>query len=797
MTKSSTFPHCFTDMFRPDVVPESAQTRRSSNISSASSRSYSNDAAPTLATIANDREANLRTPRPHTTSAAMSGKVSTTLDTPTTASKARIMQWQQRRDASDTTIEAREGVAGGSAHIGPTESSYPSDSLGRLSTTSSVLASGSEFGHGLRAGSETGHDRVASSASAVRKSRRVAPPELLVVVRPPPSKQSNPLNLQIQLVTPQQPNVNGPRVSGESSRDELPASVTNTSLGSSSGGLRSPGTQLRRSNSVSSSRSAISEASSAGLSTASGSSTGRRVTPLYNLCFHSIMPTTVTDAGTDQKVAKFGKRGVEIDGFGLLVPHELDLGVNDLASIDRRRRSSVIAGGGPGSLSGGSDFNSPEGRSDVSQARSTEATTVHSDPDSGSGSGVQLAEKEQEPPTSFDAMSPQAKEPSNDLIAGFGGKLLRGFKRFSLNAAGPPPPKNATSLRSGTTVDSATPTNIMARVRGAANKVKDGDSIVHEDGEVMSVNGSALGDGSESDIPQLAVGAGLRSDGTRRTHGYYWNVRRWNRRLGDGDEDIEHVVPGRHEAGANPILNSCWKRFNIVNRMGGNEIHPPASQIPIRFEWTRTESRKKSAATSSSVQAGRHGRAATDIGSGSNHNTGSRSSVRASFDARSAGHETAPGSAMGNSSSEALRLPVSHSRPASLYNTGGTRSPVRASMDRVSAASHDGEESDPEDSETKWACHLVLGPTTRIPIGSLAPTPHHPKLVAQLTVPYPLPDLSQSGLGSDGAGLTREELKDIISVTALFVIVREAFGGLAKRRKGDSVLKFGAAVAQR
>lgn len=100
----------------------------------------------------------------------------------------------------------------------------------------------------------------------------------------------------------------------------------------------------------------------------------------------------------------------------------------------------------------------------------------------------------------------------------------------------------------------------------------------------------------------------------------------------------------------------------------------------------------------------------------------------------------------------------------------------------------DGDLSDPEDSETPWSCHLVLGASTRIPIGTLSPAPHHPKLVAQLAVPFPLPDLSQTGLGADGAGLTREEIKDVICVTCLHLVIRESFGGLGRvRRRGDRV----------
>ncbi|PWN35543.1 uncharacterized protein FA14DRAFT_172162 [Meira miltonrushii] len=773
---------------------------------------------PTTAMIANDREANMRTPRPHTAAPASSGNTfsESAKLTSNPNTKARILQWQQRRDASDATIEPSDMRSMDEAiKSAPADTNaYATDSLGRMSTHSSIVAGGSEFGHGSRYGSESGyhhHPREVSSGSAMmRKNRKVAPPELLVVVRPPPSKQANPLNLQIQLVTPNQGGPTTGRVSGESSRDDITSSNASSlssgtnNVNGSGGKLKSPSppAALRRSNSVSSSRSAYSEASSAGLSTASASSTGRRVTPLYNLNFHSIMATTVNDAGTDQKVAKFNKRCVDIDGFGQLVPHELALGVNDAATMDRRRRSftAVSASGGRAdSGSGASDLNSPaEVRSDASHTRSTEVTTIHSDLDSASGSGVQMAAgmvggagKDIEPPTSFDAMSPQAKEANVDPLSGLGNKLLRGFKRLSVNAPVQTvtPAKSNQSIRSAATMESGrnAPSSIMARMRGAAAKVKDGDSSMFvastDEAETLNVPEGSVA-GSDSDIPQLIVGGGLKGDGTRKTQGYYWTVRRWSRRLGDNaEEDMDDLVPGRKEAGANPILNSVWKRFNIANRMGGAEVHPPASQIPVRFEWTRSEVRKRSTATTGS----HHGRAATDIGTQSvSSRRGSKiQAKRASYDARA------------EESGEGLRLPKSNSRPSSLY---GTQNSLRGSIDHGSSVSGGGEaeeDSDPEDSETKWACHLVLGPTTRIPIGSLAPTPHHPKLVAQLTVPYPLPDLSQSGLGADGAGLTREELKDIISVTALFVIIREAFGGLAKRRKGDSVIKFGAAAAHR
>ncbi|KAH7872512.1 uncharacterized protein C8R40DRAFT_1052374 [Lentinula edodes] len=137
----------------------------------------------------------------------------------------------------------------------------------------------------------------------------------------------------------------------------------------------------------------------------------------------------------------------------------------------------------------------------------------------------------------------------------------------------------------------------------------------------------------------------------------------------------------------------------------------------------------------------------------------------------------------------------------------------------------DGNDSDPEDSETPWTCTLkarhlgVAGlprsspsPSTSTPIkvkiATLSPMPHHPKVVAMLKVPYPLPDLEvqtmsirkrpiglpgaplnqRSDPGSPAMGLVfrAEEIKDVVCSTGIWVVVREGFGGVGKvSRKGD------------
>jgi hypothetical protein len=93
------------------------------------------------------------------------------------------------------------------------------------------------------------------------------------------------------------------------------------------------------------------------------------------------------------------------------------------------------------------------------------------------------------------------------------------------------------------------------------------------------------------------------------------------------------------------------------------------------------------------------------------------------------------------------------------------------------------------------------GTMLRLKVGVLSPTPHHPKVVAMLKVPYPLPDVEvermtlvkREGLGRGdhseahlGLTLSAEEIKDIVCCTGLWLVVRETMGGVGKGvRKGD------------
>lgn len=70
--------------------------------------------------------------------------------------------------------------------------------------------------------------------------------------------------------------------------------------------------------------SSYSSASFSSVASTSTASSGRRmIIPLYNLQAHSVLTNVILDAGTDAKVAKFQRRGLEIIGLAVLEPVEV------------------------------------------------------------------------------------------------------------------------------------------------------------------------------------------------------------------------------------------------------------------------------------------------------------------------------------------------------------------------------------------------------------------------------------------------------------------------------------------
>lgn len=185
--------------------------------------------------------------------------------------------------------------------------------------------------------------------------------------------------------------------------------------------------------------------------------------------------------------------------------------------------------------------------------------------------------------------------------------------------------------------------------------------------------------------------------------------------------------------------------------------------------------------------------------------------------------------------SEASQQPTIRDRPASPV-------PSSASL-KVPVAYDEGEDSDPEDSETPWICRVYVPGARTVnadgeikakgkPVGTLYPAPHHPRIVASVKIPVEIgqiatgigalmspvtpsnpstdlstplssatkstrnsvssPPLTGSGqiqqqstdavLKQEEIVMTEENIKDVVSVTAMWLVSRE-FGALGKKKK--------------
>jgi hypothetical protein len=118
-----------------------------------------------------------------------------------------------------------------------------------------------------------------------------------------------------------------------------------------------------------------------------------------------------------------------------------------------------------------------------------------------------------------------------------------------------------------------------------------------------------------------------------------------------------------------------------------------------------------------------------------------------------------------------------------------------------------GYDSDPEDSETPWTCSVWVKKTNqRQLLATLTPAPHHPKVIGQLKVPVglraiPLCQITTRPTATvvtedkkqrqneaekrirEEVCISEEGLKDIICVSAMWLVAREEWGGLGRKKK--------------
>ncbi|PPQ71328.1 hypothetical protein CVT26_011973 [Gymnopilus dilepis] len=272
------------------------------------------------------------------------------------------------------------------------------------------------------------------------------PNETFIFVRPPPSKSNHPLNLQVQLVPP-----NAKPPSGVVPTSGADATTPTSAHSTASTGSTSDGASLARTNSNRSensySRSSYNNSTSSFSSVASStvsSNTRRTIIPLYNLQAHNVMTNVIVDAGTDAKIAKFQKRGIELIDLAFLEPVEV-WGEKD-KDKDARRESMRISVDEMGALvtnvskQGGllsarsGTFLQPGGSRPVTPSAASSATSLHSHSNLRTASPPQMQEGDVIPVVPVQQPLAPVPPPKRNIF----GKLFN--KRNSANV---PPPEQS------------------------------------------------------------------------------------------------------------------------------------------------------------------------------------------------------------------------------------------------------------------------------------------------------------------------------------------------------------------
>jgi len=463
----------------------------------------------------------------------------------------------------------------------------------------------------------------------------------------------------------------------------------------------------------------LSSASTSTTSVNSTSSSLRRIIPLYNFQNHALQASAIHDAGTDDKVSRFAKHGIEVIDVGLFEPVE----VWGSCPIDFEDEASR---GKAGTASGGL-LDLPNVLADIQR---NDRAEENGNKDGGVRRffGRLFQSKSQSGP------SLKANGDHNSAI--YPSHSARG----SISGSPSPPLPSSNS--------NARPEHALPPVLGT--------------------------------VPQLQS---LTVPPQGRPAAYVFVTRKWNKSSTEN-----------------------WLQQTMLQN-GDTRC-----EVDLRFEWTRSAERRSGF---------------RKPGSGFSHQPSplSRPVSLAQLNSQTAGPVSSP-------SPPARQSPTSDSRPGSSH---GLRlelpelhppksldpHPRQPSSGCVQPCDLDSEdESDPEDSEVPWICTLVVRPRTtpspgstppssssarpsplRLKVACLAPAPHHPKVVAQLKCPYPLPDVDLFNAvlvqrdelpgvpNSAPQGrhmLSAEEIKDIVCSASIWLVVREGFGGLGKKSGSKS-----------
>ncbi|KAG6833405.1 hypothetical protein H0H87_007390 [Tephrocybe sp. NHM501043] len=690
--------------------------------------------------------------------------------------------------------------------------------------------------------------------AGAKKGKTKGVNETFIIVRPPPAKSNHPLNLQVQLVPPTARN-------------------TRQSVDESDGGnsTSTSGVSLTR---TASNRSDTSSYTSYGStasfsSTASASSTRRTIIPLYSLQAHNVLPNVIVDAGTDAKIAKFNKRGIELVDLAVLEPVEVwSEPPKGVPSIRTSRPATPDPATHPttadSSVVSLTQSHTSSNLNPNSTTRSPHTTPISLPPTtpselSGNGSskrnlfGKMFKKKDNlvvSPPVS---PIPSRFSPSNSPLQlaksllpdpsttptpraprGHTRNLSAAFSPEKLRhrSSSPNPRALGLGLLQVPSLDDSPSQH--GNGNGGANNRNSLDvttptistpNPANDDGKILrppvlgiqptlSYSFSPAGGVAPEPVP---IGSLSKS---ARALMHVWFVRKWFKRRAD-DTDAGGLLGMMQGASHSRPVSGRGSGFSL----NGGSSHAAAGEgVEVRFEWKRNSAKGRARKV-----RGRRGGKGEDAETGrSEKGKGPRpDSRRQSL----VSHH----SVSTNLSTSEDGRDRSRTRDGRSRTRDGEREQRRSFAHREE---DDGEESDPEDSETPWTCTLKIRRTgagttgstfatrsrrastmhqgngsvdeeigavppapqvLRLKVGTLSPTPHHPKVVAMLKVPFPLPDVEVERMTAvkrstvpgtasqwEGLALTAEEIKDIVCSTAMWVVVREGFGGVGKvSRKGD------------
>ncbi|KAJ6531460.1 hypothetical protein DFH09DRAFT_1326443 [Mycena vulgaris] len=236
---------------------------------------------------------------------------------------------------------------------------------------------------------------------------------------------------------------------------------------------------------------------------------------------------------------------------------------------------------------------------------------------------------------------------------------------------------------------------------------------------------------------------------------YVWVVKRWLKGEGGGLLAVARGI--------------------VKGQSGDGDL---TAEVEVRFEWKRGKAKRKREHREREKEGEEEGAERASRRQPSTANLGSAPAKRLSISviSRQSSFSTTAASEDGHA-----------------VDADGRRQSI------VHADEDSGDESDPEDSETPWTCTVKdrergqqereaqdkaqwKQEVLRTKVGTLSPTPHHPKVVATLKAPFPLQDIDVEHMDAR----KREGGNGFFGSTGLWLVVREGFGGVGKvARKGD------------